>query len=182
MKISLERCTLRPWRDGDQASLVRHADNPRVALHLRERFPQPYTAADAEAWIGMAAAEQPALNLAIEVDGEAVGGIGLAPGFDIHRISAEVGYWLGEAYWGRGIAACALGGFTGYAFAEFLLLNRLFAYVDADHSASFRVLEKAGYRREGTLIGCAIKDGRIRDQHLYAITRGETSRKLCAKP
>jgi len=89
MSISLERRVLRPWRDGDQPSLARHANNPSVALHMRERFPQPYTLADAEAWITLAAAESPALNLAIEVEGAAVGGIGLMLGSDIHRVSAN---------------------------------------------------------------------------------------------
>jgi len=173
MRISLERCVLRPWREGDQESLVRQADNPRVAQHLRDRFPQPYTLADANAWIARAPAESPAMNLAIEVEEQAVGGIGLMPGSDIHRVSAEVGYWLGEQFWGRGIATCALRGITQYAFQEFSVLNRLFAYVDANHPASIRVLEKAGYRLEGKLLGGAIKRGEIVDQFLYATTRGE---------
>ena len=173
MTISLELCTLRPWREGDQESLVRHADNPNVALHLRDRFPQPYTRADADAWIAIASRESPALHLAIVVEGQAVGGIGLIPGSDIHRVSAEVGYWLGEEFWGRGIATCALRGITSYAFQEFAILNRLFAYVEADHPASIRVLEKAGYRLEGKLIGGAIKRGTIVDQFLFGISRGE---------
>jgi RimJ/RimL family protein N-acetyltransferase len=173
MQLILERCTLRPWRIGDKASLARHANNPRVAMHLRERFPQPYTLAAAEAWMAFVAGESPPLNLAIEVAGAAVGGIGLTPGSDIHRVSAEVGYWLGEAFWGRGIATSALQGITNYAFEEFEILNRVFAHVDADHSASIRVLEKAGYRQEGKLRGAAVKRGRIVDQWVFGITRGE---------
>jgi RimJ/RimL family protein N-acetyltransferase len=174
MNLDLGLCSLRPWRDGDQQSLARQANNPKVALHLRERFPRPYTLADAEAWIAVASVESPALNLAIVVQEQAVGGIGLAPGSDIHRVSAEVGYWLGEEFWGRGIATCALRGLTHYAFAEFAILNRLFAYVDADHPASIRVLQKAGFREEGKLIGGAIKQRRIVDQFLFAVQRGES--------
>jgi RimJ/RimL family protein N-acetyltransferase len=174
MEILLELCKLRPCRDGDQADIVQHANNPKVAMHLRDRFPQSYTWADADEWIARVARQTPALNFAICLEDRLGGGIGLMPGTDIHRVSAEVGYWLGEAVWGRGIAACALRGVTQYAFATFTELNRIFAYVDEDHAASIRVLEKAGFRREGHLIGAVIKQGQIRDQFLYAITRAES--------
>jgi ribosomal-protein-alanine N-acetyltransferase len=173
METPLPLCTLRPFRHGDEADIVRQANNPNVARHLRERFPQPYTWKDAEGWIGFAAKESPTLNFAICVEGHVVGGIGLVPGSDIHRVSAEVGYWLGESFWGRGIAACALRGLTDYAFATFAELNRLFAYVDENHPASIRVLEKAGFRREGRLIGAAMKGGQLHNQFIYAITRSE---------
>ena len=143
------------------------------AGHLRERFPQPYTLKNAEAWIEFTAKESPTLNFAICVEGHVVGGIGLMPGSDIHRVSAEVGYWLGEAFWGRSIAAAALIDLTRYAFATLADLNRLFAYVDEEHVASIRVLEKAHFRREGHLIGAALKQGQIRNQFLYALTRAE---------
>ncbi len=175
MQIKLDFCCLRPWREGDQESLARQANNPRVARHLRDRFPQPYTLADADAWVALAAQESPPLNLAIVVKQRAVGGIGIVPGTDIHRVSAEVGYWLGQRYWGRGIATCALRALKRYAFAEFTDINRLFAHVDADHLASIRVLEKAGFRCEGELLESAIKRGKIIDQFLYAITRGEVA-------
>src|SRR5207237_10231384 len=85
---------LRPCREGDQADIVRHANNPNVARHLRDLFPQPYTPKDAKAWITRVARLSPPLNLAITAEDLFMGGIGLAPGTDIHRISAEVGYWL----------------------------------------------------------------------------------------
>lgn len=168
--------SLRPCRDGDQADIVRHANNPNVARHLRDLFPQPYTLKDANDWLARAGQQSPPLNLAITIDDRFIGGIGLSPGFDIHRVSAEVGYWLGEEFWDRGIAACALRGFTQYAFATFPELNRIFAYVDEDHPPSIRVLEKAAYRREGHLLGAAIKHGQIHHQFLYAITRTEAAK------
>jgi RimJ/RimL family protein N-acetyltransferase len=171
MEIKLERCTLRPFRRGDEEDTARQANNPNVALHLRDRFPQPYGLSDAAEWISHTAAESPPLNFAICLEDRPIGGIGLTPGSDIHRVSAEVGYWLGEPVWGRGIASCALRGLVQYGFQQFDIFNRLFAYVDTYHLASMRVLEKAGFCREGTLIGCAIKEGRIRDQHIYAINR-----------
>jgi RimJ/RimL family protein N-acetyltransferase len=165
-------CALRPWRDGDQHDLVRHANNRRVWLGLRDRFPHPYTLRDAEAFLARGYAQNPPTGLAIAVDDRPVGGIGLMLGHDVERISAEIGYWLGEEYWGRGIATAAVGSLTKTAFATFEL-NRLFAVPYADNAASIRVLVKAGYRHEGTLLASAIKDGRIRDQELFAITRRE---------
>jgi RimJ/RimL family protein N-acetyltransferase len=176
MQVNLGQPTLRAFRDGDQADLVRHANNPNVARYLRDLFPQPYTWADAEGWIHRVAKVKPALNFAICYEDKVIGGIGLMPGADIHRVSAEIGYWLGESFWGRGIAATALAELTRYAFTTFTELNRLFAYVDEEHVASIRVLEKAHFRREGHLLGAAIKHGKIHNQFLYAITREETQR------
>jgi [ribosomal protein S5]-alanine N-acetyltransferase len=173
MEIQLSLCSLRPCREGDQAEIVGHANNPRVAAHLRDRFPQPYTWKDADEWIARMAGQSPVTNFAITVEDRFVGGIGLLLGSDIHRISAEVGYWLGESYWGRGIASCALGGITRYAFATFQELNRVFAYVEEDHLASIGVLEKNHFRREGHLLGAAIKDRRVLNQFIYGITRSE---------
>ena len=102
--------------------------------------------------------------------GEAAGSIGFVVQPDVHRLSAEIGYWLGEAYWGRGIATEALRAVTAFAFEAHGLV-RLFAGVFAWNTASMRVLEKAGYVREGVLTQSAIKDGRVIDQVLYAITR-----------
>jgi RimJ/RimL family protein N-acetyltransferase len=166
---------LRPYRDGDQVDIVHHANNPNVARYLRDLFPQPYAWTDADNWIRRAVSERPTLNFAICHEDKVVGGIGLLPGSDIQRVSAEVGYWLGEAFWGRGIAAAALVELTRYAFANFAELNRLFAYVDEQHVASIRVLEKAHFRREGHLIGAAIKQGQICNQFLYGITREEVA-------
>ena len=108
------------------------------------------------------------LNFAIAVNDKVAGGIGLLPGTDVNRVQAEIGYWLGEEYWGRGIATEAVRGLTRHGF-DTLELNRLFATPFAGNAASCRVLEKAGYRYEGRMIGCAIKEGRILDQFLYAV-------------
>src|SRR5438105_3326406 len=103
VELKLARSILRPWRVGDEDSLVRHANNRRVWRNL-SRLPHPYTTADAHAWIARASAQSPVTDFAITVDGEAVGGIGVELGRDVFRRSAEIGYWLGEAYWGRGSA------------------------------------------------------------------------------
>lgn len=171
MELRTDRCTLRPYRPADAASLARHADNRKVWLNLRDQFPHPYTVADAEAYIGLVAGEAPVTRFAIDVGGEAVGGVGLLLGRDIERRSAEIGYWLGEAHWGRGVATAAVRAATAYAFGELDLL-RVFAVPFAHNAASARVLERAGYQREGTMRRSAVKDGRVLDQHLYAALRG----------
>ena len=133
----------------------------------RDRFPHPYTRTHAFAFLTHAAARRRATNFAIVVGGEAVGGIGYVRGSDVERYSAEVGYWLGEEFWGRGIATEALQMLTHYLFAEEQLL-RLFALPLADNAGSIRVLEKAGYEREGLLRASCVKYGERRDQLLYA--------------
>jgi len=163
-------CLIRPWQHSDHASLVRHANNRKVWLTLRDQFPHPYTSADGEEWLVYCAKQRLVTNFAIVVDGEAAGGIGVAPQPDVHRRSAEVGYWLGEAVWNRGIMTAALRTFTTYAFDAYDLI-RLFAGVFSSNPASMRVLEKAGYVREGTLRRSVVKDGQILDQVLYAVTR-----------
>jgi RimJ/RimL family protein N-acetyltransferase len=161
------RCTLRPWHHADADSLVRHANNINVARHLRDRFPHPYTRDNAKEFLKAVSGAEPQTNFAIDVSGEAGGGLGFVPGSDVERYSAEVGYWLGEALWNRGIASEALDLFTRYAFDELHLL-RLFALPLADNPASIRVLEKTGYAREGTLRASCVKYGQPRDQVMFA--------------
>jgi RimJ/RimL family protein N-acetyltransferase len=168
MVLTGERCTLRPWRAADASALVRHANNPNVARHLRDRFPHPYTARDAAAFLAAVSKDDPQTNFAIEVAGEACGGLGYVPGSDVERFSAEVGYWLGESCWNRGIATEALTMFTRYAFEDVGLL-RLFALPFADNVGSVRVLEKSGYQAEGLLRSSSVKFGKPRDQAVYAI-------------
>ena len=159
---------VRPWRTADAASLVKYANNLNVARHLRDRFPHPYTAGDARRFIDGVSAVRPVTTFAIEVAGEAAGGIGFSPGTDVERYSAEIGYWLAEPFWGRGIVADALRLVSEYAFAECNVL-RLFALPFADNARSTRVLEKAGYAREGVLHASSVKFGVPRDQAVYAL-------------
>lgn len=154
-------------RDAD--ALVRHGNNANIAKHLRDRFPHPYTRAEARSFLSSAAGRSGDQgSLAIEVGGEAVGAIGFSPGIDVERFSAEIGYWLSEAYWGRGIATDALRLVTDELFARRMLL-RLFALPFADNPASARVLEKVGYRREALLRSSGVKYGQVKDQLLYAL-------------
>jgi ribosomal-protein-alanine N-acetyltransferase len=167
LRLEGKTCRIRPWQESDAASLLEHANNINVAKYLRDRFPHPYTRKDAHDFLSFAAASPDPSNLAIDVGGAAVGAIGYVPGTDVERFSAEVGYWLGEAYWGRGIASEAVVLLTDYAFNALNLL-RLFALPFADNTASVRVLEKAGYVREGLLRSSSVKFGVPRDQWLFA--------------
>jgi ribosomal-protein-alanine N-acetyltransferase len=151
----------------DAEALVRHANNINVARQLRDRFPHPYTRANASAFLKAATSAPEASNLAIDVDGEAVGAIGYVAGVDVERYSAEIGYWLGESHWRRGIATEALRLVTEHVFDAMNLL-RLFALPFADNAGSIRVLEKAGYQREAVLRSSSVKYGQPRDQLLYA--------------
>src|SRR5881275_639580 len=166
MELKLARCTLRPWRVGDETSLVRNANNRRV-WHNLSRLPHPYTRQDADAWIARASTHVPVVDFAIVVDGDAVGGIGVELGRDVFLRSAEIGYWLGEPFWGRGIATEALRALTEYAIVTHGL-TRVYAVPFASNRASCRVLEKAGYVLEGRLRRSAVKDGSITDQLQYA--------------
>ena len=170
MDLRLTLSTIRPWRDSDLESLVRHADNPRIAGNMRDRFPHPYTEADARAWLRNEAGLEARLRWAIDVDGAAVGGIGLMPHEYEERHTMELGYWLGEAYWGRGIATEAVRAMVEYAFREFDIV-RLEAGVYEGNDASRRVLERAGFTMEGRLRRRVIKNGVFRDQFSYAIVR-----------
>lgn len=162
------RCVIRPWRINDARPLAKHANNVNVARQLRDRFPHPYTLGDARTFIESVTPLRPQTNFAIEVDGEAAGGIGFSPGTDVERYSAEIGYWLGEQYWGRGIVAEAVALVSEYAFRDCRML-RLFALPFADNRQSIRVLEKAGYACEGVMRASSVKFGQPRDQAMYAL-------------
>jgi RimJ/RimL family protein N-acetyltransferase len=167
VRLKGERCVVRPWREADVDSLAEQANNINVAKHLRDRFPHPYTRKHAQDFLKYATGLDDHSNLAIEVNGAAVGAIGYVPGNDVERFSAEIGYWLGEVFWGRGIVTEALQLTTEHAFRERNLL-RLFALPFAENMASARVLEKCGYVREGLLRSSSVKYGMPRDQWLYA--------------
>jgi RimJ/RimL family protein N-acetyltransferase len=162
---------LRRWAPTDAVSLAHLADNRNIWLNLKDRFPHPYARTDAEAWIAHCEAEIGSpTQFAIDLDGVAIGGIGLEPMSDVHRLTAEVGYWVGEPYWGSGVASTAIIEMTRYAFAEFPF-GRLQAMVFEWNPASRRVLEKAGYMLEARMARCIIKDGRLGDAFLYSKLR-----------
>jgi RimJ/RimL family protein N-acetyltransferase len=158
---------IRPWRDGDQAELVVAADDRAVWRNLDERFPHPYTRADADAWVANASSTGDVLNLAVEVDGRVAGGVGVRPGPGVRCRTGVIGYWLSAACRGRGLGTATVG-----AFVEALLDSgryaRLEATVFAWNPASMRVLEQCGFEREGVLRAAIWKDGSLLDAVMYA--------------
>ena len=175
IRLSLEGLLLRPWASGDEVSLVRHANNRKIWQNVRDRFPHPYTENDAKLWIKIANRDTTMLNLAMEVEGQAVGDLGVMFKDDVYRRSAEIGYWLGEAYWNRGLASQAVAAVSDYVFAHFDIV-RLYANVFAHNAASARVLEKAGYTFEARLRQSVFKDGQILDELVYAKLRSPEGR------
>lgn len=172
MKLKIGTCTIRNWRADDAPSLVRYADNKKIWIHLRDAFPHPYSLTDAERFLAMAARQDPKTFFAIADDTEAIGGIGLNLGEDVHRFSAEIGYWLAEPFWNKGIMSRAVRRFTDYSFEAFTL-NRVFAEPYVGNSASVRVLEKAGFVYEGRMRASVFKDGNVLDQFLFAKIKNE---------
>lgn len=158
---------LRDWRMEDALSIARYGNNRKIWLNLRDGFPNPYTIRDAEAYIRRANETEPRAVFAVATASEAIGSIGLMLGADVHRFSAEIGYWLAEPFWGRGIMTNAVKSMMLYAIHE-LKLNRISAAPYATNPASARVLEKAGFSREGILRSSVYKNGKVLDQFLYS--------------
>lgn len=172
--LPIPRCALRPWRGSDARSLQRHADNRNVSRALFDRFAFPYTERDAERWIAIATAAEPDqdLHFAITVDDEAVGGMSAMRGRENARFTAEIGYWLGEEHWGRGIATAALAAFADGLFRH-TDIERLEAGVFTSNPASMRVLEKAGFTCEGIRRRMFRKNDAFEDDAMYALLRGD---------
>ena len=161
---------LRPWHREHAASLARHADNPRIAAGMRDAFPSPYTLEDAHRFISLARGPSPNLLLAIEVNGEAVGGIGIHPLQDVYHMTAEIGYWLAEPFWGRGIMTAAVQALLPVAFGRYDI-HRIQAGIFASNPASMRVLEKCGFVREAVHRNAITKGGVVMDEILYVCFR-----------
>jgi RimJ/RimL family protein N-acetyltransferase len=167
MELEGQGFKLRGWKADDVVSLQKHADNRNVYDFLMDRFPHPYTIDAAIGWITPMLIQDPQVNFAIDVDGSAVGVIGIEIREDVYRKSALLGYWISETLWGKGKMPKAIQLITGYAF-ENLGLIRIQAGVLSNNPRSMRVLEKAGFTLEGILKNNIIKNGVIMDEHIFA--------------
>jgi RimJ/RimL family protein N-acetyltransferase len=170
LSIQEKTFQLRPWQPEDISSLVAQANNINISKNLRDSFPCPYTEEDAKTYINHTCTKSPQQDFAIVIDGKAAGGIGIVPLSDVERFSAEIGYWIGEAYWNKGIATGAVRAFTDYVLAHTNIV-RLFALTFAYNLPSARVLEKAGFRLVGTLHKAAFKNNRFVDMLYYERVR-----------
>ncbi|MDR2037895.1 MAG: GNAT family N-acetyltransferase [Bacteroidales bacterium] len=161
---------LRKWQETDLDSLVKHADNVHVARFLSDQFPNPYTHESGREFLSVAISDDPVRIFAIEADREAVGSIGIFPQTDIHRKNAEIGYWLSETYWGRGIMSEAICRIVDYGFKTFDI-TRIFARPFGSNRKSQHILEKAGFVLEARFEGVLIKNGELTDELIYALRK-----------
>lgn len=163
-----EQVTLRPFTRNIARRLAELADNPNVVAQVRDNFPSPYTLSDAHYWIDFCNSRHSGQSFheAIYLGDEFVGGIGVLRQEDIHRNNAEIGYWLGEPYWGRNIATAAVMLMTEWIFKN-TSITRVYAGVFETNPASMRVLEKAGYKLEAIHRKAIIKQDRVLDEHLF---------------
>ena len=161
---------LRPWKKSDMKFLLKYADNPRIAMNLTDMFPHPYTKQAGKRFLKMACSTDPVRIFAIEINGEAVGSIGITLGFDIRRNNAEIGYWLAEPFWGNGIMTEAVKQMVEYSFKTFNII-RIFASTFGCNIGSQRVLEKAGFKFEARFEKVYVKNGELENEMIYAIRR-----------
>jgi RimJ/RimL family protein N-acetyltransferase len=163
--------TLRPITKADLAQLVNHANNKAISDQLTDAFPFPYTEEHGRSFIKMTEQNDPRNILAITVKNELIGAIGIHPKTDIDRMNAEMGYWIAETYWGKGIVTKAIEQMVAFTFGHFPYITRIFARPYGDNIASQRVLEKAGFTLEARLKATLIKNGVIKDELVYAVRR-----------
>ncbi|MBC8153478.1 MAG: GNAT family N-acetyltransferase [Bacteroidetes bacterium] len=181
--FQLTTCRLRPWREGDEEALSRHASNRSIWNNVRDFFPFPYTPRDASSWVRTNKAYLQPNNLAVEIEGQAVGNVGFTVKDDIYRFNAEIGYWLSEPFWGRGVMSEAVPVMVDYMFKSFQI-NRIYACVLEGNVGSMRVLDQAGFRAEAILRKATVKNNQYLDEHIYALLREEylTHRSLPPQP
>ncbi len=168
MRIEASEFCIRTWQESDAASLQKHADNINISKCLFDRFPYPYQLSDAEKFISSRLDQDPAVNFAIEIKGEVAGGIGLELRQDVYRKTPLLGYWLSEQYWGKGIMPEAVKLVTGYAF-DTLGMICIVANTFGNNPKSMRVLEKAGFVRQGIIKQSAVKYDEVLDEHVFAL-------------
>jgi RimJ/RimL family protein N-acetyltransferase len=161
---------LRPFRITDKKALAKHANNKNISDNLRDRFPHPYTEEDAEWFINFVLSDNdPVKNFVIEINGEAAGSIGITPDKDVYRLNAEMGYWLGEVHWGKGVMTAVIKETVKYAF-ENLGIKRIYATPFATTISSAKALEKAGFIKEATIKNGVIKNNKILGYYIYSIS------------
>lgn len=158
---------LRNWKVSDVKRLVMLANNEKIARNMKDAFPHPYTEQDAKQWIEHCNEEKSSLLLAIEYKGEFVGGIGAHFKKDISRYNAELGYWIGEPYWGKGIGTEVISFFSDYVMKNYKL-NRIYGEVFSSNPASAKALEKNGFKKEATLEKAVFKNGFFLDVWVYS--------------
>jgi RimJ/RimL family protein N-acetyltransferase len=171
-RLILMNVTIRTWQISDVPDIVKALNNKKVLYNLRDGIPHPYTEKDAKEFIDatLASEKDAQYAFAIIYNGKAVGGISVFRKDNVHRLTAELGYYIAEPYWGRGIMTLAVKQICAYIF-ENTNVSRIFATPYAHNIASCRVLEKTGFQLEGVLRQNAVKNEQMMDMKMYAILR-----------
>lgn len=162
--------TIRQWAADDLNNLILYANNTNVWDNLRNYFPSPYTEEDAKNWLEKMATDSPIVNLAIDIDGQAVGGIGLILNADVYVYSAEISYWIGEPFWNQGVATEAIRQMIEYCNYYFDIV-RIYAEVFESNKASMRALEKNGFYLEGVRRKAVYKNAVLMDDYIWVKLR-----------
>jgi RimJ/RimL family protein N-acetyltransferase len=164
------------WNEDHFHNLYPIANNPNIAKNLRDTFPNPYTIHDARHWIEHNIKFNPPQNFAIEYHDQLVGSVGGEIGKDELRTNLEIGFWVAEAFWGKGIATEAVQIYTEYILDRFPEIKRIYSQVYDFNTTSMKVLENAGYVAEAILKDAYIKDGKVGDLFQYVIVRSEVEK------
>ena len=167
MILEYDNIKLRGFRDEDIPKMVLLANNRKVSMNLRDAFPHPYLLSNAQEFVSICNKQNPKTTFAIEWEGNYVGNIGLLQETDVYRKTAEIGYFIGEPFWNKGIASKAVNLITDFGF-NVLKVARIHTGVFEYNTASMRVLEKNGYVKEGIFKKSIFKDGKLWDEHRYA--------------
>jgi ribosomal-protein-alanine N-acetyltransferase len=171
MEIFFEGIVLRPWSVRDAMNLAKIADNKKISDNLRDGFPYPYSFKDAKNWLNIILPENyPPRFFAITLDKKLVGSIGIVTKTDIYRKNFEIGYFLAEDHWGKGIATRAIKAATSYAFKDFDIV-RVYAEPFSDNIGSRKALEKAGFIHEATFRRNVIKNDILKDSCIYSVLK-----------
>jgi RimJ/RimL family protein N-acetyltransferase len=163
---------LRTFDHGDEKNLVKYANNRSIWLNLMDGFPHPYTLKDAKKWITFCLTESENVHLAIIYKNELVGAIGAQFKDDIYRYSAELGYWVAEPFWGKGIATRIIKSLTLYIFKTYKV-NRIYGHTFPNNVGSNKVLLNNGFKKEGTLRKAAFKDGFFIDLEVFGLLKAD---------
>lgn len=174
MEIILQGCNLRPFSASDAPAMVALANNPAIASNLRDAFPSPYTVDHARSWLEMVEANTDNFLRVIEIEGQFAGSVGLHTCHDVYRFNRELGYWLGEPFWNRGIMTQVVKAMVKVGFTE-LKAHRIYAGIFSFNTASARVLTKCGFRHEATLRQSVFKNNQWADELVYAILEAEAA-------
>ncbi len=176
-------CKIRKWKLTDAKDIAVALSNKKIQDNLRDGLPYPYSEQDGIDFISsmLSANEDETFAFAITLDDKAIGSIGVFRQQKIHRQTAEMGYYIAEEYWGKGIMTDAVKQICEYVFKNSDIL-RIYAEPFAYNTGSCRVLEKAGFQYEGTLRNNAIKNGKVIDMKMYSLLRGEQSGRTSIHP